>query len=61
MSIAQNDRLQIGKISSLNPISDRQLISKIYKEFKKVDSKNSNKPIKKWDTELNKEFSTEKF
>jgi hypothetical protein len=29
-----------------NPISDRGLISKIYKEQKKSDSKNSNSPIK---------------
>jgi hypothetical protein len=39
------------------------LISKIYKEFKKVDpSKNKNnktKPNLKWGTHLNKKFSTE--
>jgi hypothetical protein len=29
-----------------NPKSDRGLISNIYKEFKKVDSRKSNKPIK---------------
>ena len=29
-----------------NPISDRKLISNIYKELKKVDSRNSNNPIK---------------
>jgi hypothetical protein len=42
-----------------NPKSDRRLISNIYKELKKLDSKNSNNPMKKWGTELNKEFSTE--
>jgi hypothetical protein len=41
--------------------SDRGLISNIYKELKKVDSRKSNKPIKKWGTELNKEFSTEDY
>jgi hypothetical protein len=41
-----------------NPKSDRGLISIIYKELKKLDSKNSNIPIKNWGTELNKEFST---
>jgi hypothetical protein len=41
--------------------SDRGLIPNIYKELKKLDSRNSNNPIKKWDTELNKEFSTEKY
>jgi hypothetical protein len=41
--------------------SDRGLISNIYKELKKLNSRNSNNPIKKWDTDLNKEFSTEEF
>jgi hypothetical protein len=41
-----------------NPTSDRGLISKIYKEHKKVDSRDPNNPIKKWSTELNREFST---
>jgi hypothetical protein len=42
-----------------NPKSDRGLISNIYKELKKLDSRKPNNPIKKWNTELNKEFSTE--
>jgi hypothetical protein len=41
--------------------SDRELISNIYKELKKLDSRKSNNPIKKWGTELNKEFSTEEY
>ena len=41
-----------------NPKSDRGLISNIYKEIKKLNSRNSNKLIKKWGTKLNKEFST---
>jgi hypothetical protein len=44
-----------------NPKSDRGLISNIYKELKKLDSRNSNNPIKKWDTELNKEFSSKEY
>jgi hypothetical protein len=43
------------------PKSDRGLISNIYKQLKKVDSRKSNKPIKKWSSELNKEFSTEEY
>jgi hypothetical protein len=42
-----------------NPKFYRGLISNIYKELKKVDSRKSNNPIKKGATKLNKEFSTE--
>jgi hypothetical protein len=34
-------------------------ISNIYKELKKLDSKEPNNPSNKWDTELNREFSAE--
>ena len=44
-----------------NPKSDRGLISNIYKELKKVDSRKSNNPIKKWGSEQNKEFSPEEY
>jgi hypothetical protein len=37
------------------------LISNIYKELTKVDSRKSNNPIKKWGSELNKEFSPEEY
>jgi hypothetical protein len=37
-----------------NPKSNRGLISNIYKELKKLDSRKSNNPIKKWGTEVNK-------
>jgi hypothetical protein len=37
-----------------NPKFDRGLISNIYKELKKLNSRNSNTSIKKWGTELNK-------
>jgi hypothetical protein len=45
----------------INPKSDRGLISNIYKELKKMDTRKSNNPIKKSDTELDKEFSTEEY
>jgi hypothetical protein len=35
--------------------------SKIYEELKKLDTREPNNNIKKWNTELNKEFSTEKY
>jgi hypothetical protein len=37
-----------------NPTSDQGLIFKIYKEFKKLDSRKSNTLTKKWALELNK-------
>jgi hypothetical protein len=37
-----------------NPIFSRWLISKIYKEFKNLDTNNPNNLIKKWDIELNR-------
>jgi hypothetical protein len=43
------------------PKSDRGLISNTYKQLKKVDSRKSNNPIKKWCSELNKEFSPEEY
>jgi hypothetical protein len=43
------------------PKSDRGLISNIYKELKKVDSRKSNNPIKKWGSELNKAFLPEEY
>jgi hypothetical protein len=50
-----------SEIIFTNPITDRGLISNIYKALKKLNSRNSNNPIKKWGTELNKEFSTEEY
>jgi hypothetical protein len=38
--------------------SDRRLISKIYKELKKLDSREPNNPIKKWGIALNKWLKT---
>jgi hypothetical protein len=42
-----------------NPTSNRGLITNIYKELKKLDSREPNNPIKKYRAELNREFSTE--
>ena len=43
------------------PESDSGLISNIYKKLKKVDFRKSNNPIKKWGSELNKDFSPEEY
>ena len=44
-----------------NPKSDRGLIPNIYKELKKLNSRYSNTPIKKWGREIKKEFSPEEY
>ena len=40
-----------------NEAIDKQLISKIYKQFLKLNSRKINDPIKKWAKELNRYFS----
>ena len=49
-----------GKIFT-NPTSDRGLTSNMYKELKKLNTRKTINPIKKWGTELNKEFSPEEL
>ena len=47
----------MGKFT--NPTSDRGLISNTYIELKKVGTKIPNNQNKEWDTDLNREYSTE--
>ena len=44
-----------------NPTSDRGLIANVYKELKKLVSRESNNPIKKWGTELNRDSHLRKL
>jgi hypothetical protein len=41
--------------------SDKELITRIYRELKKVNSPKTNDPIKKWATEWNRIFSKEEI
>jgi hypothetical protein len=44
-----------------NYTSDKGLITRIYRELKKLNSPQINEPIKKWASELNRTFSKEEI
>lgn len=42
-------------------MTDKELISNIYKQLIQINIKNTNNPIKKWVGELNRNFSEEEM
>ena len=58
ISKVKGQRSEWEKITA-NKATDKELISKIYKQVMQLNTRKLNDPIKKWAEELNKHFSKE--